>query len=182
MLVSASAGGKVPDDELLRRLAEQVAKGFTVRGLTLAAAESCTGGWVAKCLTDIAGSSGWFYGSIVAYSNALKQALLGVPDDVLERHGAVSEPVARAMAEGVLAATGADVACAVTGIAGPGGGTADKPVGTVWFAWARRDGATRALRECFPGDREAVRRASVMRTLRGLLEGVVAAELTGRTQ
>jgi len=124
---------------------------------------------VAKTLTDIAGSSAWFRGGVVAYSNDLKASLLMVPPSLLELHGAVSEPVARAMAEGALEAAGADAAVAVTGVAGPGGGTADKPVGTVWFAWARRGVATRSRRERFAGDRDAVRRATVARALKGLV-------------
>jgi nicotinamide-nucleotide amidase len=140
---------------------------------TLATAESCTGGWIAKALTDVAGSSAWFGWGVVTYSNEAKQSLLGVPAAVLEIHGAVSEPVVRAMAEGALAASGAGHAVAVSGVAGPDGGTADKPVGTVWFAWARRaaDGPrVRSAVHRFDGDRAAVRRQSV----RAALEGVLA--------
>ncbi len=159
------------DDRALRVLARKVAAHFGGGGRDLAVAESCTGGWIAKCLTDIPGSSRWFRAGIVSYSDVAKTRLLGVPALLIERHGAVSEAVARAMAEGALAAVAADCAVAVTGIAGPGGGTAEKPVGTVWFAWADRDGTTRAAFARFEGGREAVRRAAVARVLRGLLDG-----------
>lgn len=134
-------------------------------------AESCTGGWIAKVLTDVPGSSGWFLGGVVAYSNALKQSLLGVRSSTLAQHGAVSEAAAREMAIGALETLGGQVAIAVTGIAGPGGGQPGKPVGTVWFAWAWRDNdeiETRVALETFSGDREAVRRETVERALREL--------------
>jgi nicotinamide-nucleotide amidase len=138
----------------------------------LVTAESCTGGWIAKVLTDIPGSSGWYLGGVVSYSNKLKQALLGVLPSTLARHGAVSEETAREMAIGALELLGGHVALAVTGIAGPEGGQPGKPVGTVWFAWAWHDGdeiATRVVLETFAGDREAVRRQTVARSLRELL-------------
>lgn len=125
-------------------------------GLTVATAESCTGGLAAKRLTDLPGASAWVVGGVVAYSNGVKEALLGVPAAMLEAHGAVSEPVARAMLEGVRAATGADCAVAITGIAGPGGGTQDKPVGTVWIA-AAAPGGTEARLVRFVGTRSDVR-------------------------
>jgi len=135
----------------------------------MAAAESCTGGWIAKCCTDRAGSSAWFERGFVTYSNAAKTDLLGVDAALLERAGAVSEAVARAMAAGALGRSAADVALAVTGIAGPDGGTPDKPVGTVWFAWAV-GGPVAAECVRFEGGREAVRRQSVRYALEGLLD------------
>ena len=139
-----------------------------MRGWRLATAESCTGGWIAKALTDVAGSSQWFDGGIVAYSNAAKTALLGVPGEVLAAHGAVSEEVVRAMAEGARRAFAADLAIAVSGIAGPGGGTSDKPVGIVHFAWATASGVT-AARRIFAGGRESVRRQTVALALERLI-------------
>ncbi len=129
----------------------------------VATAESCTGGLIAAALTDIAGSSDVVDRGFVTYSNAAKTELLGVPAALIEAHGAVSEPVARAMAEGALERSDAGVTVAVTGVAGPGGGSADKPVGTVWFGVARRGAATRSERQVFPGDRQAVRAATVLR-------------------
>lgn len=155
-------------DRALHEQAAAVAAYFLECGCSVATAESCTGGWIAKCLTDIAGSSEWFRGGVVAYSNALKTRLLGVTPALLDTHGAVSEAVARTMAQGALEATEADAAVAVTGIAGPGGGSAGKPVGTVWIAWARRTGESQACRWHFAGDREAVRRATVAEALAGL--------------
>ena len=152
----------------------RVAARLGASGDRLVTAESCTGGWVAKACTDLPGSSGWFLGGVVAYSNALKAALLGVPENTLDRHGAVSEPVVRAMAAGALARLGGTVAVAVSGIAGPDGSTPDKPLGTVWFAWARLSGGRveiSAERARFDGDREAVRRQAVLRAL----DGVIAA-------
>ncbi len=149
------------DDAALGALAERVGARALAVGVTIAAAESCTGGWIAKCLTDIPGSSQWFRAGLVVYSNAAKTALLGVPEALVAECGAVSEAVARAMAEGALGAAGADRAVAVTGIAGPDGGTAEKPVGTVWFAWAARGDATHSVLGYFEGGREAIRRAAV---------------------
>ncbi len=159
------------DDAALDVLAERVGAWALESGVTLATAECCTGGWIAKCLTDIPGSSRWLLAGIVAYSNAAKTALLGVPSTLIVKHGAVSEAVARAMAEGALGASGADRAVAVTGVAGPDGGTEAKSVGTVWFAWAARGEATRSTLEHFDGDREGVRRAAVALALRGFLRG-----------
>jgi nicotinamide-nucleotide amidase len=144
-------------------------------GKTLATAESCTGGWVAKAITDVPGSSGCFAYGIVSYSNEAKQALLGVDPATLREHGAVSEPTVREMARGALAASGADFAVAISGIAGPEGGTADKPVGTVWlsFASGATDGATiDAVLHRLQGDREAVRRQSVLVALQGIRERI----------
>jgi nicotinamide-nucleotide amidase len=141
-------------------------------GLRAATAESCTGGLVAGQITAVAGSSDWFERGFVTYSNEAKVELLDVPLPAIIQHGAVSEPVARAMAEGALARSRADVAVAVTGIAGPGGGSAAKPVGTVWFAWARRGAPTTSALHVLPGDRDAVRTASVTIALTGLLDRI----------
>lgn len=144
------------------------------QGCMIVTAESCTGGWVAKVLTDRPGSSTYVTGGLVTYSNEAKQALLGVSAGTLEAHGAVSEPVVREMVAGALKASGADVAVAVSGIAGPGGATEGKPVGTVWFAWGRAGGPVEARLAHFDGDRELVRRQSVAFVLSGVrqyLEG-----------
>jgi nicotinamide-nucleotide amidase len=131
------------------------------RGLTVATAESCTGGLIAAALTSIAGSSDVVACGFMTYSNRAKSAMLGVPDALIAEHGAVSEPVARAMAAGALERSEAALAVAVTGIAGPGGGSAEKPVGLVWFGVARRGGPAWTERRVFPGDRTAVRGATV---------------------
>ncbi|HEY1078090.1 MAG TPA: CinA family protein [Fontimonas sp.] len=136
----------------------------------LAVAESCTGGYIAKSLTDLAGSSGWFESGYVTYSNRAKAAALGVPEAVLTEHGAVSEATALAMAAGVLTAAPVTWSIAVTGVAGPGGGTAEKPVGTVWIASARRDGPATARLFRFEGDRESVRAQTVRAALDILLD------------
>ena len=156
-------------DRALTDLAEALGALLASRGLQLATAESCTGGWLAKIITDVHGSSTWFGWGFVTYANAAKTGMLGVPESLLARHGAVSEPVAQVMAEGARSASGADLSLAVTGIAGPGGGTAEKPVGTVWFAWATAAG-TRTERRSFAGDREAIRRQSVAHALRSALD------------
>jgi nicotinamide-nucleotide amidase len=155
--------------DLLLRLAAQL----LASGRQLVTAESCTGGWIAKVCTDLPGSSRWFLGGAVVYDNALKAGLLGVNPQTLAEAGAVSEAVVREMAAGALARLGGDLAVAVSGVAGPDGGMPDKPVGTVWFAWGRRDAQGTMVRtalERFPGDRNAVRRQAVERALRGLLE------------
>ena len=136
----------------------------------LATAESCTGGWAAQALTSVAGSSEWFDRGFVTYTNRAKREMLGVKTAVLARHGAVSEQTARELAEGALAHSHAQVALAITGIAGPGGGTPEKPVGTVCFAWAGKQHETRSAQHHFTGDREAVRRQSVATALQGLLD------------
>jgi len=143
-------------------------------GWMLATAESCTGGLIAAACTDLAGSSGWFERGFVTYSNAAKTELLGVDGALIDQHGAVSEAVVRAMTTGALAHSHAQVAIAVTGIAGPGGGSADKPTGTVWLGWAWPGGV---LTECcwFAGDRAAVRAATVQHALRRLLALLQAA-------
>lgn len=135
---------------------------------TIATAESCTGGLVAKVLTDRAGSSGYVLGGLVTYSNEAKQGLLGVSRKSLDEHGAVSEPVVREMVAGALAATGADIAVAISGVAGPGGGSEDKPVGTVWFAWGSSPASTVAVVKHFEGNRDQVRRQSVLFALQGV--------------
>ncbi len=159
------------DAELLK-LAEQLAQTLKVAGLSLTTAESCTGGGLAEVLTAIPGSSLWFERGFVSYSNLAKREMLGVKTDTLALHGAVSEPVARAMAEGALAHSHADLAVAITGIAGPGGGTEAKPVGTVCFAWARRKQASRSTTLHFSGDRAAVRRQAMAAAIEGLRENL----------
>lgn len=155
-------------DEALHGLALTIAGALGDRGEMLATAESCTGGWIAKLATDIPGSSAWFQGGAVTYSNALKQTLLGVTAAMLERHGAVSRECVLEMVAGALARLDATVAVAVTGIAGPSGGTPDKPVGTVWIAWQRRAAAARVEVFHFDGDRDAVRRQTVAMALNGV--------------
>ncbi len=139
------------------------------RGWSLATAESCTGGLIAAACTDLAGSSDWFERGFVTYSNAAKHDLLGVDEALIRAHGAVSRPVAVAMAAGALARSRAQLAVAVTGVAGPGGGSEDKPVGTVWIATASQDGAAQANCFRFGGDRRAVREASVQEAFALLL-------------
>jgi nicotinamide-nucleotide amidase len=150
-------------------LARAVGEAAKAKGLRIATAESCTGGLVAGAITDIAGSSDWLERGFVTYSNDAKRELLGVAETTLAAHGAVSEAVAAEMARGAVAASRADVAVAITGVAGPGGGTAAKPVGMVCFGWASA-GAVRTETRRFSGDRAAVRAASVERALEGLLE------------
>ena len=154
---------------LVVSLASQVAQQLQKRDLMVATAESCTGGLVAGALTDIAGSSAWFERGFVTYSNQAKMEMLGVAADLIETHGAVSEDVARAMAEGALLESRAQCAIAITGIAGPGGGTRDKPVGTVCFAWAVFEDAVESETKHFGGDRGSVREQSVRHVLGGLL-------------
>lgn len=156
-------------DAALRQLAEQLGTAAQAHHHSLVTAESCTGGWIAKTLTDIAGSSAWFECGIAAYSYESKQALLGVRAETLEHFGAVSRETAIEMVSGALVHSGASLAVAVTGIAGPSGGTFDKPVGTVWIAWKRRGGYPMADIFHFQGDREAVRRQTVSAALKGLM-------------
>ncbi len=160
-------------DKQLTELAGRVAAGLSGKRMMLAAAESCTGGWVAKVCTDLAGSSSWFERGFVTYSNEAKREMLGVSPRTLAAHGAVSEATVREMAAGALARSRAQVSLAISGIAGPGGGTDGKPVGTVWFAWATADGTGVRL-ERFDGDREAVRRAAVIAALEGVLDVIEA--------
>ena len=162
-----------PNDDEIRSLAARVATHLLRAGLSLAVAESCTGGWVTKACTDLPGSSGWLRGGVVAYSNEAKVSLLGVREETLRRAGAVSEAVVREMAVGALDRFGGDVAIAVSGIAGPDGAQPGKPVGTVWLAWAFDSDDQREVRaevRVFGGDREAVRRQAVARALAGVLD------------
>jgi nicotinamide-nucleotide amidase len=159
-------------DQDLAELAARVGRQLLARQRMVATAESCTGGWIAKALTDIAGSSAWFAEGFVTYSNESKTRRLGVPRSMILRHGAVSEAVVRAMARGALVRSGAHLAVAVTGIAGPGGAVPGKPVGTVWLGWAvRRGNSVRVAVQLkrFRGGREAVRRMTVRRALQGML-------------
>ena len=155
-------------DAAIEALAADLGQALLREGLLCATAESCTGGLVAAAITAIAGSSGWFDRGFVTYSNESKMELLGVDPLVLTTHGAVSEPTARAMADGALARSRAQLSVSITGVAGPGGGTAQKPVGMVCLAWARAGDATRVVTCHFEGDRQTVRRASVVEALRGL--------------
>jgi len=159
----------VTQDEL-ERLAERVGAALQARGWRLATAESCTGGWAAQAITAIAGSSAWFDRGFVTYSNAAKQDMLGVQAATLTVHGAVSEATVREMAAGALARSRAEASFAISGIAGPVGGSADKPVGTVCFAWALAGQAVEAVTRHFDGDRRAIRAQSVRHALQGLLE------------
>lgn len=151
-------------------LAIELGRRLKTRGLKVATAESCTGGWVSMVITAVAGSSDWFERGFVTYSNEAKRELLGVAPQALEAHGAVSEQVARQMAEGALRNSEADMSVSVTGIAGPGGATPGKPVGTVCFAWAGPRKETEVKTHRFDGDRESVRRQSVAVALKGLLD------------
>lgn len=158
-----------PADEH-RALAVEVGRCCGQRGLRIATAESCTGGLVAAAITSIAGSSAWFDRGFVTYSNEAKRDMLGVAPALIDAHGAVSEPVASAMAAGALARSRADCAVSVTGVAGPGGGSPAKPVGTVCFAWQLRGHTPRVETRQLPGDRAAVREASVAIALQGVIE------------
>lgn len=160
-------------DSELTELAARLGRALRERGWRMASAESCTGGWIAKAMTDVAGSSEWFESGFVTYSNEAKTRDLHVPGPLLARHGAVSEPVVRAMAEGARVRAGAALGVAVSGVAGPDGGSREKPVGTVWFAWSL-EGVTRAQRCCFGGGRDSVRRRSVAHALERALALVEA--------
>jgi len=152
----------------MEALARRVGERLRARAAVLVSAESCTGGWIAQAVTSVAGSSAWFDRGFITYSNEAKREMLGVSEQTLARHGAVSEETAREMARGALARSAATLAVSVTGIAGPGGGTAEKPVGMVCFAWAGRGDVSSETRR-FSGDRESVRRQSVIRALEGVL-------------
>lgn len=158
----------VMSDTELDQLAEHIGERLRNAHDRLVTAESCTGGWIAKAMTGVAGSSDWFDCGMVAYSYEAKQALLGVRALTLETQGAVSRETVIEMVSGALVNSGASVAVAVTGIAGPGGGSEDKPVGTVWIGWKRRGGYTHAELFHFKGDRDAVRRQTVTQALAGL--------------
>jgi nicotinamide-nucleotide amidase len=151
-------------DDLSRQLGEACVRAH----LTVASAESCTGGGVGEAITRTPGSSAWFDRGFVTYSNDAKVDLLGVKQETIGSHGAVSEAVAREMAVGALHQSNADLAVAVTGIAGPDGGTASKPVGLIWFAWASLDGIVEAKFEVYGGDRAAIRQQAVLEALKGL--------------
>ena len=159
-----------PGDQEFERLVQNLASRLMKCGWTMATAESCTGGWIAKCCTDLAGSSAWFDRGFVTYSDRAKHELLGVELSTLEKDGAVSKATAIQMAEGARHRARVNAAVAVTGIAGPGGGTADKPVGMVWFAWSLegRQAGSEVIQ--FQGDRDAVRRQTVVHALSGLQE------------
>ncbi|MFA5684177.1 MAG: CinA family protein [Lysobacteraceae bacterium] len=160
----------IPDSAALLAQAEALGQALKARHLMLVTAESCTGGWIAKTVSDVPGCSDWFDCGMVAYSYEAKQALLGVHAETLMEHGAVSQETCIEMVSGALINSGASIAVAVTGIAGPGGGTPDKPVGTVWIGWKRRGGYPHAELFRFDGDRDAVRRQTVAKALDGLLK------------
>lgn len=153
-----------------RQLVKEIATRLLTQGKCLAVAESCTGGWLAKILTDLPGSSAWFERGAVTYSNAAKMDMLGVREDILLTEGAVSAPTVIAMADGLLSRSGADYSIAISGVAGPDGGTTDKPVGLVWIAWAGRTLAAEAERFLFAGTRENIRLQAVENALRGLIK------------
>lgn len=159
-------------DETLRESAASLGCLLRDRGLMLSPAESCTGGWISKVLTDNAGSSDYVGAGVVSYSNKAKESLLGVTGDALAEFGAVSEPVVRQMVTGTLALTGSDLAVAVSGVAGPGGGSENKPVGLVWFAWGNREGHLESACRQFDGDRNGVRSQAVAFALEAVREFV----------
>lgn len=165
------------EDVSVRALADALVNALSDNGETVTTAESCTGGWIAKAITDIPGSSVVFAYGIVSYSNGSKESLLGVQNPTLRDNGAVSEAVVVEMAEGAVNLSGANYAVAVSGVAGPDGGSEDKPVGTVWFGWAQRDGSkirTSSEMQQFAGDRNEVRVQTVARALQGVLDKVNA--------
>ena len=168
----------LPTDLELDQLAARLGQRLRAAHDRVVTAESCTGGWIAKAMTGVSGSSDWFDSGMVAYSYEAKQALLGVRPQTLESEGAVSRETVIEMVSGALVHSGASVAVAVTGIAGPGGGSADKPVGLVWLAWSWRDAdgaiTVRAAAHHFPGDRAAVRQATIACALQGLLSDLAA--------
>ncbi|MDR9423893.1 MAG: nicotinamide-nucleotide amidohydrolase family protein [Marinobacter sp.] len=155
-------------DEQLQQAGRTLGDLLQFQGRTIATAESCTGGWVAKVLTDRAGCSAYVMAGLVTYSNEAKQMLLGVNPGVLDEHGAVSELVVRQMVSGAVRVTGVDVAVAISGVAGPGGGSDEKPVGTVWFAWGSGAGRIETSLQHFDGDRDEVRRQAVLYALQGV--------------
>jgi nicotinamide-nucleotide amidase len=157
-------------DEELYRLAARLGRALKRQGLMIATAESCTGGWIGQAITMVPGSSDWFERGFITYTYISKREMLGVSGQTLARHGAVSEQVVREMARGALARSHAQVAVAISGVAGPGGGTPEKPVGTVCLAWAMKRGKLVVETKRFRGDRDAVRRRSVAHALRGALK------------
>lgn len=159
-------------EETLEDLATRLGAALAAGGRMLATAESCTGGGVARAVTDVAGSSAWFERGFVTYSDDAKHEMLGVSAGMIAEHGAVSAAVVEAMASGALSRSRADVAVAITGVAGPGGGSAAKPVGTVWFAWARRGQSPECRCHRLGGDRAAVREAAVRIALEGVIEAL----------
>ena len=154
----------------IETLAAQLGELLLSKKLTVTCAESCTGGGIASAITDIAGSSQWFHTGFVTYANQSKQQLLGVSADILETEGAVSEAVVQQMAQGALSKADADIAVAVSGIAGPGGGSPDKPVGLVWFCWATSSGQIETDSFQFQGDRSAIRSTAIEQALVGLVD------------
>jgi len=163
------------DHDAIEKLAAALVAELAASGKAVATAESCTGGWIAKAITDIPGSSAVFGYGLVCYANGAKESIVGVRNQTLEEHGSVSAPVVEEMAKGALRLSGADIAVAVSGVAGPDGGSEQKPVGTVWFAWAVRDGAHALVDtgcEHFSGDRELVREAAVAYALQGVRERI----------
>ncbi|OFZ70546.1 MAG: damage-inducible protein CinA [Betaproteobacteria bacterium RBG_16_58_11] len=162
----------------LNIIAEQVGAALKSRGLMLASAESCTGGWVGEAVTSVAGSSHWYDRGFITYTNESKQEMLGVSAQTLAEFGAVSEQTVREMAAGALKHSSAQIALAISGIAGPGGGTPDKPIGTVCMAWATRSGAGRSQTFYFDGDRTEVRRQAVLAALHGVMQMIEGDTLT----
>ena len=156
------------NESALHQLAQQLGEQLVAKSLTLATAESCTGGWVSKIITDIDGSSRWFDCALVTYSNTSKRDLLGVSQASLDQFSAVSQPVAKEMVLGLLDRCSANLGVSITGIAGPGGGSADKPVGTVWIAWAKPGRVMESTKFEFRGDREQVRLQAVAEALHGV--------------
>lgn len=157
-------------EKTINELVKQLGLCLKSKTLRLATAESCTGGWIAKAITDLPGSSDWFECSVVSYSNASKHSLLCVPEDIIENFGAVSRETVLAMSDGLFKTTAADVVVSVSGVAGPGGGSDEKPVGTVWLGWGQRNQAAYAQEHHFTGDREAVRLQSVMAALTAVID------------
>ncbi len=158
------------DDQMLLTYAQQLGEALAERGLMLASAESCTGGWIGQAVTAVAGSAAWYDRGFITYSNPAKQQMLGVQSATLTQYGAVSEQTAQEMAVGAIKMSDAQLAVAVTGIAGPTGGSKEKPVGMVCFAWASKQGFARSKTHFFSGDREAVRRQTVGTALLGLIK------------
>jgi nicotinamide-nucleotide amidase len=160
-------------DDYLHQLSQHLGEKLRERNWRIATAESCTGGGVAAAITAIPGSSAWFEYGIVSYANAAKEKLLGVSSETLARHGAVSEAVVIEMARGGLTLSGADIAVAISGVAGPSGGSHEKPVGTVWFAWARAAGEIKTELKWFDGDREAVQKQAVVWALEKSISALI---------